>query len=99
MGRRKKHDSAFKFKVALEAIKEELTISEIASNFEIHPQQVRQWKREFLQNAESVFQKDDVDKKKFEDLESEKDDLQSLIGQQTIEINFFKKNLKKLNID
>lgn len=99
MGRRKKHDSAFKFKVALEAIKEELTVSEIASNYEIHPQQVRQWKREFLQNAESVFQKDDVDKKKVEVLEIEKEDLQSLIGQQTIEINFLKKNLKKLNID
>ena len=99
MGRRKKHDSAFKLKVALEAIKEEITVSEIASNYEIHPQQVRQWKREFLENAESVFQKDNIDKKKVEELETEKEDLQSLIGQQTIEINFLKKNLKKLNID
>ena len=37
--------------------------------------------------------------KKVEELETEKEDLQSLIGQQTIEINFLKKNLKKLNID
>ncbi|WP_028973424.1 transposase [Spirochaeta cellobiosiphila] len=99
MGRRKKYDNAFKLKVALEAIKEEITVSEIASNYEIHPQQVRQWKREFLVNAESVFQKDNVDKKKVEELETEKEDLQNLIGQQTIQINFLKKNLKKLNID
>ncbi len=87
--KRKKHDSTEKLKVALEAIKEELTINEIASKYELHPGQVRQWKREFLDNAESVFKNS----------KEEKNDLENLIGQQTIEINFLKKNLKRLNLD
>lgn len=97
--KRKKHDSAEKLKVALEAIKEELTINEIASKYELHPGQVRQWKREFLDNAESVFKNSKEEKKHLEQLESEKNDLENLIGQQTIEINFLKKNLKRLNLD
>ncbi len=97
--KRRKHDSAEKLKVALEAIKEDLPINEIASKYELHPAQVRQWKKEFLDNAESVFKNEKQEKKKLETLESEKNDLENLIGQQTIEINFLKKNLKRLNLD
>lgn len=97
--KRRKHDSAEKTKIALEAIKEDLTINEIAGKYELHPAQVRQWKKEFLSNAESVFKNEKKEKKHLEELESEKNDLEKLIGQQTIEINFLKKNLKKLNLD
>ena len=45
MGRRKKYSAEFKAKVALEAIREEKTINEIASHYGIHPQMVRAWKR------------------------------------------------------
>ena len=48
MGRKKKYSAEFKAKVALEAIREEKTINEIASHYGIHPQMVRAWKREFL---------------------------------------------------
>ncbi len=89
--KRRKHESSEKLKIALEAIKEELSINEIASKYEVHPAQVRLWKKEFLDNAESVFKNKKEDKKHLDQLESEKSDLENLIGQQTIEINFLKK--------
>ena len=46
---RRKFSSAHKAKVAIEAIKELRTISEIAQEYEVHPNQVSQWKREFLE--------------------------------------------------
>ena len=53
---RKKYSAEFKAKVALEAIREEKTINEIASHYGVHPQMVRTWKREFLKNASKVFE-------------------------------------------
>ena len=43
---RKKHSGAFKAKVALEAVKSERTLNELAGHFEVHPRQVVQWKRQ-----------------------------------------------------
>ena len=50
---RRKHSPAFKAKVALEALKEEENTAEIASRFEVHPAQVRTWKRSLLARAQS----------------------------------------------
>ena len=54
---RKKHGTEFKAKVALEAIRGEQTIQEIAQKYEVHPNQVTQWKRQLLDNATSAFEK------------------------------------------
>ena len=48
---RRKHSPAFKAKVALEALKEEESTAEIASRFEVHPAQVRTWKRSLMEGA------------------------------------------------
>ena len=45
MSRRKRHDSRFKAQVALEAIKNQQTIAQIASEYGVHPTQVNQWKK------------------------------------------------------
>ena len=56
MGKKRSYSAEFKARVALEALKEEKTINEIASHYGIHPQMVRTWKREFLKNAAKVFE-------------------------------------------
>jgi transposase-like protein len=92
------HDDAFKVKVVLEAIKEEQTLAELAGRFEVHPNQIGQWRKQFLQNATKAFSGDKSDKDYIQKLENEKEDLHRQIGEQTMDINFLKKNLKKLGL-
>ena len=58
MGRRSKYTAQFKAKVAFEAAKGDRSINEIAAEYGIHPQQVRAWKREFLERVHLAFGKD-----------------------------------------
>lgn len=55
MKSRRKFTADFKTKVVLEAIKEQFTLSELAQKFEVHPNQIQQWKKQFLENASLVF--------------------------------------------
>ncbi len=52
---RRNHGATFKAKVALEAIKGEQTLSELAERFQVHPNQITQWKKKLLAEAEQVF--------------------------------------------
>src|SRR4030067_2709662 len=55
---RRNHGAAFKAKVALEAIKGEQTIVELAERFDVHPNQITEWKKQLMEGAEEVFAKD-----------------------------------------
>ncbi len=59
---RRKFSVAFNTKVAFEAIKERLTLSELAKRFDLHPNQISQWKQELLSNAEAAFSKKSKEK-------------------------------------
>ena len=91
---RKKHDNTLKARVALEAIKGEKTIAEIASEYKVHTNLVGQWKKKALENLPSLFEKGD--KKKEKDLEKEKDNLYKEIGKMKVENEWLKKKYKQL---
>jgi len=54
---RRNHGAVFKAKVALEAIKGDQTLGELAERFQVHPNQIAEWKKVLLENASEVFDK------------------------------------------
>lgn len=81
---RRKFTSKFKATVAIEAIKEQQTLAELAKKFEVHPGQITTWKREFVENASAAFTSD----VKQEELTNSTDTLYQQIGQLTVENDF-----------
>lgn len=83
--------AAFKKKGALEALKEDKTITEIANQYGVHPMQVSQWKRELIEGAERIFS----DKKSQKKEEWDREALERKIGRQAVELDYLKKKLEK----
>ncbi len=96
--KRRLYDASFKMRVVLEALKEMKTLAELASEFDVHPNQIRNWKTEFLDKASEVFSGNKADQDTLRSLTEERDTLHQRIGQQSMEIDFLKKSLKKLNL-
>jgi transposase len=95
MGRRprRNHSPAFKTKVALAALKGEKTVSELATLFEIHANQVTQWKAQFLKSAHSIFESESPQAPTL-DLVA----LHAKIGKQSLEIDFLERALNKAGL-
>jgi transposase-like protein len=91
MAQRKRRTKDLKFKVALEALKEDRQVSEIAEEFGVHPQQVRDWKQKLLQEGEEVFSGNQNAEKK--QIAAERDQLYQKVGELQIKNDFLKKKL------
>lgn len=91
---RKSHDAAFKAKVALEAVKGEKTLAQIASEYGVHPNQIGPWKKRLLEELPSIFS----DRRKREEKEGtvEADELYRQIGQLKVELDWLKKKSQLL---
>ena len=95
MKKGKQYSAALKTKVVLEVLKEEKTVAELASQYEVHPTMIYTWKRQFLEKAASVFE----DKRtKAVDDSKLTDHLYKQIGQLKVELDFLKGACDKLNL-
>ena len=92
MKKRRKHDSSFKAKVALEALAHDRTVNEIGTKYQVHPAQISQWKRELINRANSVYE-EGKKSASMDDRDKEVSELHQKIGQLTVEIDWLKKKL------
>jgi transposase-like protein len=96
MGKKRRvHSDEFKAKVALEAVRGLRTTSELASDFEVHPVQVSQWKRHLLDNATEVFSLGRS--RQEEDQEKLQAELYEQIGRLKMELSWVKKKAERLS--
>ena len=94
MAKRKRYDSTFKANVALEAIKDHKTISQIASEYGIHPNQVTHWKKQLLSEVADIFSDP---RKKPVTSDPSVDELYRQIGQLKVELDWLQKKTKLLH--
>ena len=93
MTTRRRFSADFKARVALDALRGDKTIQEIATKHKVHPNQVSAWKRQAMDGLEEVFS-NGADRAG-QDHEAEVHDLHAKIGQLTVERDFLARGLKR----
>jgi putative transposase len=93
--KRKQHSAEYKFKVALEAAKENKTLSQLASEQEVHPNQISQWKRQLMEEGANLFKRNG--KGQPGAVEEGQTELYEQIGRLKMELEWLKKKVTRSN--
>ena len=93
MTKRRRFTADFKARVALDALRGDKTVQEIAARYKVHPNQVSTWKRQAMDGLGAIFS-NGIDKARV-DHESEVHGLHAKIGQLTVERDFLARGLKR----
>lgn len=88
---RRNHSPSFKAKVALEAYKGEQTAIELAERYQVHPNQITEWKKQLIAHADEIYSKE-----RPRDMEPEVKELHAKIGQLSVENDFLSKALVRI---
>jgi putative transposase len=98
MPRGKNYTPEFKARVLVEALKEESSLSEIAAKYNLNTNMVRNWRKQFLDHPERVFEQSRVEKesqKKDQEHEQEVDELHRIIGEITVERDYLQRRIRE----
>jgi transposase len=97
MGKRRRFSAEFKARVARAALREDKTIAQLASRFDVHPNQISDWKKAATESLTDVFSKRRRTEK--QDSQAREDELLRQIGKLTVEVEWLKKKSEQLGID
>ena len=92
--KRRNHSASFKAKVALAAVRGDKTLAELAEQFDVHPNQIQDWPRRLLEQADQLF---DRGGKQAEETEHKLKELHAKIGQLTMERDFLEQGLERIH--
>ena len=87
--KRIRHTAKFKFQIALEAIKSDKTISQLASDHQLHPSQISQWKKQLLEQGSDIFATHPT--KRQREQNDKESSLYEQIGRLNMELDWLKK--------
>ncbi|MCA1951081.1 MAG: transposase [Treponema sp.] len=96
MKKRQSFDKAFKAKVALEALREGMTLQEIASKYDVHPNQISLWKKQVIENLPEIFERPNKKSESEQHAKKQYDEALRALGAMKIENEFLKKKYKQL---
>jgi transposase-like protein len=92
--KRKQHSAEYKFKMALEAAKENKTLSQLASEQEVHPNQISQWKHQLMEEGANLFKRNGKGVKGGKGVQAEEQaELYEQIGRLKMELEWLKKKV------
>ena len=89
--KRRNHGAQFKVKVALEAVKGQKTLAELSKEYQVHPTQITQWKKQLMESLPEIFFT--RRQKELQEQQALTNELYQQIGQLKVELDWLKKNL------
>lgn len=99
--KQKLYQPEFKAKIAIEALKEDKTLSQISGEHEMHINNVLNWKKELVENASLIFNRSNHEKAVKQELKAKEEEMEELykqIGQLTTQVNWLKKKCRQAGL-